>query len=128
MMDGLRRGTRWVFLFIIVVAPVVAADPFDRQAAEILKISGVPGGLIVHVGCGDGPFLSTPPRRALDWRQPIGYPAGPLMKRLPGCLLMVGCGVGPGVELTSRGFGPVVDIDQLVRCPPLCETLRPSVR
>lgn len=70
MMDGFRRGTRWVFLFIIVAAPVVAADPFDRQAAEILKISGVPGGLIVHVGCGDGRLTAA--LRANDRYQVFG--------------------------------------------------------
>ena len=54
MIDRLRRGAPWVSLFIITAAPVVAAEPVDRQAAEILKVSGVRGGLVVHLGCGDG--------------------------------------------------------------------------
>ena len=32
----------------------VMAGPVDDRAAEILNAAGVKGGLIVHVGCGDG--------------------------------------------------------------------------
>ena len=43
--------------FLISLAFCVAtsqAGPVEDQAAEIIEASGVGGGLIVHVGCGDG--------------------------------------------------------------------------
>jgi len=38
----------------MVCGSTVLAGPADDQAAEILDSTGVKGGLIVHIGCGDG--------------------------------------------------------------------------
>ena len=47
-----------VALGLAVVGAVVAADggerPADERARHILEATGVKGGLIVHLGCGDG--------------------------------------------------------------------------
>ena len=59
--DGLRsaavRGAALV-LICLAATGLVPAAPQDG-AAEILKASGVRGGLIVHVGCGDGRETAT---------------------------------------------------------------------
>jgi len=48
----------WILPLAIVSLPWCAGaagePPESRQAAEILKATGVRGGLIVHLGCGDG--------------------------------------------------------------------------
>ena len=56
-----NRGLRWGFitpLFIVLAhatAPWVSAKgPLAEQASQILQASGVKGGVVVHVGCGDG--------------------------------------------------------------------------
>jgi len=41
-------------LWLMVHAATALAGPVDDQAAQILNASGVKGGLIVHIGCGDG--------------------------------------------------------------------------
>ena len=51
---AVRRGVVFAFL---VAALAVAAEGGQGEAAaarEILEATGVKGGLIVHLGCGDG--------------------------------------------------------------------------
>ncbi len=43
----------WAALFVFWVVVALAAGPGD-QARRLLELSGVKGGLVVHVGCGDG--------------------------------------------------------------------------
>jgi outer membrane protein assembly factor BamB len=45
-----RPMTVSVLLGLLALSPTVATEP----AREILQAAGVPGGLIVHLGCGDG--------------------------------------------------------------------------
>jgi len=52
----MARGTISLFALLVAglfVAPAAAADPAE-EAARILEAAGVEGGLVVHVGCGDG--------------------------------------------------------------------------
>ncbi len=52
-----RQPALWALAWLVTVAaPAVAADEADlrSQASRILNECGVEGGLIVHVGCGDG--------------------------------------------------------------------------
>ena len=46
--------TARVFLAVILAAAGVVSAAHAREAAEIVKASGVKGGLVVHLGCGDG--------------------------------------------------------------------------
>jgi 2-polyprenyl-3-methyl-5-hydroxy-6-metoxy-1,4-benzoquinol methylase len=49
--------TKPVFLLCVsCIVSVVIAQPInsEQQAKQILEISNIKGGLIVHVGCGDG--------------------------------------------------------------------------
>ena len=51
-----QHATRWVRAAValaLLTAPAAAADG-EQEAREILHATGVTGGLIVHVGCGDG--------------------------------------------------------------------------
>ena len=48
-----RRGQRVVGLFIVALATATGV-PAEPDAGEILHVSGVKAGLIVHVGCGEG--------------------------------------------------------------------------
>ena len=50
-------GTRIVLVLVLVLDVVLGAR--GQDAAEILKVSGVKGGLIVHLGCGDGKLTAT---------------------------------------------------------------------
>ncbi|MHC4495331.1 MAG: methyltransferase domain-containing protein, partial [Planctomycetota bacterium] len=57
MKTKFRFLTTFAFLSIILCTlPVGAArsGSYDRQARQILEASNIKGGLIVHVGCGDG--------------------------------------------------------------------------
>ncbi|MHC4326183.1 MAG: outer membrane protein assembly factor BamB family protein, partial [Planctomycetota bacterium] len=50
---------QWIVTFIVLVlalmiSPAPAADSQHRQATQILNDTGVKGGLIVHIGCGEG--------------------------------------------------------------------------
>ncbi|NQT53678.1 hypothetical protein HQ576_16590, partial [bacterium] len=38
----------------LAASPAMAADDAPAQAQQILAATGVTGGLVVHVGCGDG--------------------------------------------------------------------------
>jgi hypothetical protein len=58
-----RTKTNWivikvVLLFIFLIANTTYAGLLSssqqRQARQILDASGIKGGLIVHIGCGDG--------------------------------------------------------------------------
>jgi len=58
-MTSMRRDTQITTLVGILtlaalLAPAHAADDADALARKILDATGVQGGLIVHVGCGDG--------------------------------------------------------------------------
>ncbi|MCL4678149.1 MAG: PQQ-binding-like beta-propeller repeat protein [Alphaproteobacteria bacterium] len=48
--------TTHLVLFFALTAPLIAAEPTtpQQQAADILNASGVQGGVVVHIGCGDG--------------------------------------------------------------------------
>ncbi|MEA3366863.1 MAG: class I SAM-dependent methyltransferase, partial [Planctomycetota bacterium] len=48
------RALSAVVLGLAFFAATAAADPADDQAEAILKATGVRGGLVVHLGCGDG--------------------------------------------------------------------------
>jgi len=48
------RALSAVVLGLAFFAATAAADPADDQAEAILKAAGVRGGLVVHLGCGDG--------------------------------------------------------------------------
>ena len=51
-----QHATRWVRAAValaLLTAPAAGADG-EQEAREILHATGVTGGLIVHVGCGDG--------------------------------------------------------------------------
>jgi len=43
-----------VLIFALMINPASAAESQSRQAGQILSETGVKGGLIVHIGCGDG--------------------------------------------------------------------------
>ena len=54
-----RTRTNWITTIVVMVlAPAVAHNPVSaserEQARQILDTSGVKGGLIVHIGCGNG--------------------------------------------------------------------------
>ena len=53
-MITLVRTSAALVLCSVLHAATALAGPADDQAAEILESTGVNGGLIVHVGCGDG--------------------------------------------------------------------------
>ncbi|MFC1637104.1 methyltransferase domain-containing protein, partial [Planctomycetota bacterium] len=55
MMNG-RKKFYTALVFISVISPVLAAQQVNpaRQAEQILKACDINGGLVVHVGCGDG--------------------------------------------------------------------------
>ena len=40
--------------FVLVVTMIAAGPAIAESGGEIIKVSGVKGGLVVHVGCGDG--------------------------------------------------------------------------
>ncbi|HUV62766.1 MAG TPA: PQQ-binding-like beta-propeller repeat protein, partial [Sedimentisphaerales bacterium] len=42
------------FLVVLLIVPPAAAQPVEQQARSILEATGVRGGLVVHLGCGDG--------------------------------------------------------------------------
>ena len=42
---------------VLICSAAAAASP-EQQAREILDAAGVKGGLVVHVGCGDGRLLN----------------------------------------------------------------------
>ena len=42
------------FVLALTMALVAQADADPGQAQDILKATGVKGGFVVHVGCGDG--------------------------------------------------------------------------
>lgn len=42
------------FIFYASWAVAASAPSAESQAADILEAAGVKGGLVVHVGCGDG--------------------------------------------------------------------------
>ena len=48
------RGWGTAIVLVLVLAVVLVLEARGQDAAEILKASGVKGGLIVHLGCGDG--------------------------------------------------------------------------
>ena len=52
-MDSTRRG-RQVVISAAVVILAAAPALWGGTAAEIIQRAGVQGGLVVHVGCGDG--------------------------------------------------------------------------
>jgi 2-polyprenyl-3-methyl-5-hydroxy-6-metoxy-1,4-benzoquinol methylase len=43
-------------IFVLCIVPVVIAQPgvSEQQARQILETTNFKGGLIVHIGCGDG--------------------------------------------------------------------------
>jgi len=48
-------GVVYVLWALCMILPgVTRADEYAREATQILKVAGVKGGLVVHVGCGDG--------------------------------------------------------------------------
>ena len=51
-----RAITNWSLCLVLALATVACAGPSPEQQAarEILDATGVTGGLIVHLGCGDG--------------------------------------------------------------------------
>lgn len=56
-MSAMRRFAALVASFVLVCGAAWAAEPeqaYRRQAEQILRATGIQGGLIVHIGCGDG--------------------------------------------------------------------------
>ncbi len=53
---SLRATTNWSICFVLALATAAGAGPTPEQqtARQILDATAVKGGLIVHVGCGDG--------------------------------------------------------------------------
>jgi 2-polyprenyl-3-methyl-5-hydroxy-6-metoxy-1,4-benzoquinol methylase len=49
-----RIVTLIVPVLVLMISSVPAAESQSRQAMQILNDTGVKGGLIVHIGCGDG--------------------------------------------------------------------------
>ena len=52
----IRCGVAAMLLVVLASYPAVAAE---QNAANIIKESGVAGGLVVHLGCGDGKLTAT---------------------------------------------------------------------
>lgn len=46
-------------LTALSLLPVAVAQPEARQAKQIFEVTGIKGGLIVHVGCGDGQLAAS---------------------------------------------------------------------
>ncbi len=57
---GFICTARWLFLLLLIVVffqvgcERQVSSVKNKQAEEILKESGVKGGFVVHIGCGDG--------------------------------------------------------------------------
>ncbi len=43
-----------ILVFVLMINPALAAESQQQQAGRILSDTDVKGGLIVHIGCGDG--------------------------------------------------------------------------
>jgi len=50
----LTKSTFLLVVFCTLSADAARSDSYDRQAQQILEAANLKGGLIVHVGCGDG--------------------------------------------------------------------------
>jgi len=48
-----------LILTALSLLPVAVAQPEARQAKQIFEVTGIKGGLIVHVGCGDGQLAAS---------------------------------------------------------------------
>jgi len=51
-----KRFLFTTLIFVLCIVPVIIAQPgaSEQQAKQILDATNIKGGLIVHVGCGDG--------------------------------------------------------------------------
>ena len=55
--SGYRNTASFALVFAVaatVASAEVGAGPADEEARRILDATGIKGGLIVHLGCGDG--------------------------------------------------------------------------
>ena len=70
MIRSMSLSIQILLLLLMSFIPLAQADeqkPHEQSSREILDASGVRGGLVVHVGCGDGRFTAELRAKIKEW-------------------------------------------------------------